>query len=46
MAVGHIRKRGARWYFVHGVDDPTTGKRRQKWQGGYSSRTEAERATA
>ena len=44
MASGHIRKRGKRWYYVHGVDDPATGRRRQKWHGGYPSRQDAERA--
>jgi hypothetical protein len=43
MAKGHVRKRGERWYFVHGTDDPATGQRRQKWQGGYASRKDAER---
>jgi hypothetical protein len=44
MASGHVRKRGERWYYVHGVDDPATGRRRQKWHGGYPSRQDAERA--
>jgi integrase len=44
MATGHIRKRGERWYYVHGVEDPASGRRRQKWQGGYPTRHEAERA--
>jgi integrase len=44
MATGHVRKRGSRWYFVHLVDDPATGRTRQKWQGGYASRRDAERA--
>jgi hypothetical protein len=43
MTTGHVRKRGNRWYFVHSIDDAATGRRRQKWQGGYPSRTEAER---
>src|SRR6266540_3698567 len=43
MATGHILKRGERWYFVHGLDDPATGQRRQKWQGGYATRKDAER---
>jgi integrase len=44
MATGHVRRRGERWYFVHWIDDPGTGRRRQKWQGGYATRKEAERA--
>lgn len=43
MATGHVRRRGERWYFVHWLDDAATGRRRQKWQGGYTTRREAER---
>src|SRR5258708_7003539 len=44
MANGHVGKQGSRWYYVHGVIDAETGKRRQKWQRGFSNRRDAERA--
>src|SRR5262245_6308059 len=44
MATGTVRKRGDSWYFVHRVDDRATGKRRQKWMGGFVSRKDAQRA--
>jgi integrase len=44
MAIGHILKRGQRWYYVHRADDPTTGRHRQIWTGGFTSRREAEQA--
>jgi integrase len=44
MATGHVRRRGKRWCFVHPIDDPATGKRRYKWQSGFATRRDAERA--
>lgn len=44
MANGHVGKQGSRWYYVHGVVDAESGRRRQRWQRGFSSRREAERA--
>jgi integrase len=44
---GHIRKRGNKWCFVIDIGcDPKTGKRRQKWFSGFSTKKEAERAMA
>jgi len=44
---GHVRNRGASWSIVYDVPrDPATGKRRKKWQGGFRTRREAERALA
>jgi integrase len=43
--VGSVTKRGNTWaYIVDLGRDPVTGKRRQKWVGGFGSREEAERA--
>lgn len=44
---GHIRKRGQTWTIVydHGPD-PVTGRRRQRWRGGFRTRKEAERELA
>ena len=42
---GHVRKRGTTWaVVVENGRHPTTGKRRQKWDSGYRTRKEAERA--
>jgi integrase len=42
---GHIRKRGKTWSAViHLGNDPVTGKRRYKWDGGHRTREDAERA--
>ena len=42
---GHIRKRGETWTVVVDVGrDPASGKRRQKWQGGFRTKRAAERA--
>lgn len=44
---GHIRKRGASYSVVVDIGvDPGTGKRRQKWFGGYKTEDDAERAMA
>ena len=40
---GHARKRGKTWVIVYDIDrDPTTGKRRQKWEGGFRTRKQAD----
>jgi integrase len=44
MARGSIGKRGRSWYYAHRVDDPETGSRRQKWQGGFATKKDADRA--
>ena len=44
MARGTIGKRAGSWYFVHRIDDPATGERRQKWQGGFETKADADRA--
>lgn len=42
---GHIRKRGPSWSVVVDVGrDPETGRRKQKWHGGFQTRKEAQRA--
>ena len=42
---GHVRKRGNKWCFVVDLGkDPGTGKRRQKWYSGFSTKREAEKA--
>ena len=43
MARGTVAKRGNTWYYAHRIDDPATGLRRQKWQGGFATKAEAER---
>jgi integrase len=41
---GHVRKRGRLWAFVVELDrDSITGKRRQRWVSGFSTKAEAER---
>lgn len=44
MARGTVGKRGNKWYFVHRADDAKTGERKQKWQGGFETKKETERA--
>lgn len=42
---GHVRKRGRSWCFVIDIGrDPSTQKRRQRWQSGFHTRKEAEEA--
>src|ERR1700738_3426149 len=42
---GSVRRRGATWLIVYDVgDDPVTGKRRQKWKGGFRTKRDAEAA--
>ena len=42
---GSVIKKGNQWYVKIELDpDPATGRRRQKWHSGYSTRREAERA--
>jgi integrase len=38
---GHIRKRGKSWAVVLDVDRDETGRRRQRWHSGFSTRREA-----
>src|SRR5919106_6348152 len=45
MARGSVMKRGSTWSVVLDVGpDPATGKRRQKWKGGFRTRKAAEAA--
>jgi len=41
---GHVRKRGATWSVVIDVGRDDDGRRRQKWQGGFRTKKDAERA--
>ncbi len=42
---GHVRKRGATWTIVYDIGrDPDTGRRRQRWQGGFVTKRDAERS--
>lgn len=43
MARGTIGKQGKSWYYAHRVGDPASGERKQKWQGGFATKAEAER---
>lgn len=44
---GHVRKRGTKWCFVLEVgQDSNTGKRKQKWFSGYTTKKEASKAMA
>lgn len=43
---GNPFKRGKTWTFVYYVIDPATGKRKQKWKGGYRTKKEASEALA
>lgn len=41
---GHVAKKGDRWYFVIDIGiNPQTGKRKQKWFSGFSTKKEAEK---
>ncbi len=40
---GHVRQRGGTWVFVLDLGRGSGGKRRQKWQGGFRTRKDAER---
>jgi hypothetical protein len=43
MARGSVRRRGSTWTVILDVGrDPATGKRRQRWKGGYKTRKAAE----
>ena len=44
QASGHVRKRGSKWSYVISVSDPTTGDRKHRWKGGYSTKRIANRA--
>ena len=45
MARGPVRRRGSTWTVILDVGrDPATGKRRQRWKGGYKTRKAAEAA--
>lgn len=41
---GHIRKRGKKWAVVVDVGRHEDGQRRQKWQGGFATRRDAQQA--
>ena len=44
---GSVVKRGGTWSYVVDVGrDPVTGRRRQRWKGGYATKRDAERALA
>jgi integrase len=44
---GSVVKRGRTWSYVVDVGrDPVTGRRRQRWRGGYATKSDAERALA
>jgi integrase len=44
---GSVVKRGRTWSYVLDVGrDPVTGRRRQRWRGGFATKAEAERALA
>ncbi len=44
---GSVVKRGTTWSFVVDVGrDPGTGRRRQRWKGGFATKRDAERALA
>ena len=43
MASGSVVKRGSTWsYVIELARDPSTGKRRQQWKGGFRTKKEAE----
>lgn len=44
MAAGHVRKRGGKWTYVYYTIDPATGEGKHKWTGGFTSKSEAQRA--
>jgi integrase len=41
---GHVRKRGKTWAVVYDENPGEDGKRRQRWKGGFRTKTEAEEA--
>lgn len=41
---GHVRKRGSRWSYVVDVGRDESGKRRQKWVGGFRTKKDAQGA--
>ncbi len=42
---GHVRKRGQSWsYVLEASRDPGTGRRRQVWKGGFTTKREAQQA--
>ena len=44
---GSVVKRGRTWSYVVDVGrDPVTGRRRQRWRGGFATKAEAERVLA
>ena len=43
---GHFKKRGVSWYFWLELEPGPDGARKQKSQGGFKARKEAERAFA
>ena len=44
---GSVVKRGRTWFYVVDVGrDPVTGRRRQRWRGGFASKRDAEHALA
>ena len=44
---GTVVKRGRTWSYVVDVGrDPVTGRRRQRWRGGFASKRDAEHALA
>src|SRR5947208_2483990 len=44
---GSVVKRGRTWSYVMDVGrDPVTGRRRQRWRGGFATKADAERSLA
>jgi integrase len=42
---GHVRKRGSKWTVVYDeLPDAATGRRKQRWRGGFATKREAEKA--
>lgn len=41
---GHVRKHGPSWAIVYDLPRDTNGKRRRKWQSGFRTKEEAQRA--
>lgn len=44
--MGNPFKRGRTWTYIYYVKDPVTGKRKQKWRGGFRTKQEASKALA
>ena len=44
--MGHLRKRGSKWYCVIDIGRDENGKRRLKWYSGYPTRKAAAAAMA